>query len=212
MEAVFDVILTKEFYYPFLKLWLGIWIVAFILQLFISAPYGRHARSGWGFLLLNSFAFLTMEIVSPIVLDFFFYISPQEKNSMDYLFLLLWNIHYFQRSIIYPLRLQPRKNVSVLVWLFAIFFNIVNGYINGFDLFHLHAHRYSYQDIFTFNFILGFVLFVVGLGINIHSDDILIRLTQMDRNLITRYPMEDCLALFLHLITLERSLNGLDSS
>ena len=56
----------------------------------------------------------------------------------------------------------------------AIFFNVINGFINGF-----YIGNFAYFDneyLYSINFILGILIFIIGLFINIHSDEILIKI------------------------------------
>src|ERR1700761_812280 len=44
--------------------WIGLALVLFPIQLFVTAPYGRHVREGWGPRIPNRLGRFAMEIVS----------------------------------------------------------------------------------------------------------------------------------------------------
>jgi len=142
----------------------------------ITAPYGRHTRSGWGTMINNTLGWVVMELPSPVcfVLAFFWHDNP--KATINYVFMGMWMLHYVNRSIIFPLR-YPNKNkqMPLSIALNAVFFNLVNGSINGY-FFGIAEAQYAASYFTEWNFILGVVLFVAGYVINIQSDNILLRL------------------------------------
>jgi 3-oxo-5-alpha-steroid 4-dehydrogenase 1 len=98
------------------------------------------------------------------------------KSDINYFFMGLWLLHYINRSIVFPLR-YPNKNkkMPLTIALNAIFFNLINGSINGYFLGHVqpfYAENYWLQ----WNFIAGVALFFTGFIINIQSDNILLKL------------------------------------
>ena len=115
-----------------------------------------------------------MEIMSPIMIGYFFLTGPIEKSLTSYIFLILWLGHYFNRSIIYPIRQKNPSKMPLLIIFLALMFNTVNGFINGYYLGFIQAYPLEY--VYEWNFILGIILFLVGATINIKSDNILLRL------------------------------------
>lgn len=65
--------------------------------------------------------------------------------------------------------------MPVLTWALAILFNLVNGYWQG-RYFGTYAPLYETAHLSGPSFIAGTVMFIVGMAINIHSDDILLNL------------------------------------
>jgi 3-oxo-5-alpha-steroid 4-dehydrogenase 1 len=142
----------------------------------ITAPYGRHSREGWGIMINNTLGWIIMELTSPICFAIAFFYSGVEKSPLNYFFMALWMLHYLNRSIIYPLR-YPNKNkqMPVSIALNAIFFNLINGSINGYFLGSIQP-QYAADYLLQWNFIVGIILFFSGFIINIQSDNILLRL------------------------------------
>lgn len=156
------------------------WIVFALLlipvQLKITAPYGRHLSSGWGPLMSYRWGWILMEIVSPLTFAAFFLAGENEKTAPAWFIFALWTGHYFNRSILYPFRAKmDAKRVPVAIVGSAIFFNLVNGGLNGYYLGSL-AEPFPADFFSKSNFLLGSLLFFTGMAINIQSDNILMNL------------------------------------
>ena len=54
----------------------------------------------------------------------------------------------------------------------AVFFNIINGFTNGYFLGYLPQYDFNY--IYSLQFIIGLIILVLGVIINVKSDNILI--------------------------------------
>jgi 3-oxo-5-alpha-steroid 4-dehydrogenase 1 len=98
------------------------------------------------------------------------------KHSLPaYLFFLAWMLHYLNRSFIYPSRIKTKgKKMPLSIMFMAIFFNFMNGFLNGFYLGNLS--HYNLEYLLKPHFLLGGALFLTGLVVNIQSDTILISL------------------------------------
>lgn len=147
---------------------LSLALIVFFLLFFISAPYGKFLRKGWGPAIKSKWAWLLMESPSPLLILFFFIISDQ-KNLPCVIFLSLWLSHYIYRTFFYPFwQSGKEKAYPVLLVLMAVFFNCLNGFINGYGVFHLYSYDSSW--FMTWQFILGLLLFITGFAINKIAD------------------------------------------
>lgn len=156
-------------------------VVVFILLFFISAPYGKFSRKGWGPAIKSKWAWMIMEFPSPALM-FFFFINSDNKNLLQVIFLCLWLAHYLHRTFIYPFSQSGKeKAYPVLLVVMAFVFNCLNGYVNGYGVFHIYSYDLSY--LLTWQFISGIVFFVTGFIINKISDEKL-------RNFRKRSPAE----------------------
>jgi len=143
-------------------------VVVFILLFFISAPYGKFSRKGWGPAIRSKWAWMIMEFPSPALL-FFFFITSYGKNLPQIIFLCLWLAHYLHRTFIYPFSQSGKKKAyPVLLVLMAFIFNCLNGFANGYGVFHNYSYDFSY--LLTWQFIAGIVFFITGFIINKISD------------------------------------------
>jgi len=78
------------------------------------------------------------------------------------------------RTFIFPFRLSSPKPTTVLCFVLAFLFCVINGYMQCRALAVLHSYPASwFQKPRT---ILGLALFFTGLTLNIHSDNILFNL------------------------------------
>ncbi len=151
--------------------------VAVFLQLqFVAAPYGRHARTGWGPSIPSKLGWVIMEGVAAVAILYFCFRQRPAMTPTLWLLLALWEFHYINRSFVYPLRTRTRgKRNPLTVVLMAMAFNTWNGYLNGHWL-GAHAADYTSAWMQQPQFIVGITCFVAGFAINVWSDEILIRL------------------------------------
>ena len=156
-------------------LWIIIGLIIFPINLIYKAPYGRHTSKKWGISIDNKLGWIIMELPALLVCPaIYFYFKIDFDISI--MFICLWIIHYFNRTIIFPFRIKTKgKKMPLVIVLSAFFFNIVNGLINGYFLSNINFHS---ESIFL---ITGFLLFVLGLYINISSDNKLINLRKIKK-------------------------------
>jgi 3-oxo-5-alpha-steroid 4-dehydrogenase 1 len=148
-------------------------IVVFTLLFFITAPYGRHSRKGWGPSIDNKAGWMVMESAAALLFAFFFFSGTHHDSSTAIIFLIMWEAHYLHRAFIYPLTLHgPTKRMPMLIIAFGLSFNIINAYLNGRYLFDFSG---GYRDAWLSDprFILGSMLFLAGFMVNRHSDRVL---------------------------------------
>ena len=156
--------------------WLFIGIFTFFILFFITAPYGRHNKK-MGAMINGKLGWFIQEIISPLTFAHFFIRGDSIKTPEMWVFFFLWMAHYFNRSIIFPLRQKNAKNTALIVVFAAISFNIINGFINGFYLGSQTLVQNQYSNYFmSYNFIIGISVFITGAFINIKSDEILFSL------------------------------------
>lgn len=142
-----------------------------------EAPYGRYQATGWGPTVSNRLGWVIMEAPAALTILFFYWIGDQAQTPA-LVALLLWELHYLYRAFLYPLRLKTQgKRIPLVIALSGVFFNVVNGYLNGRWLFTF-APSYPANWLCSWPFWVGLALFVIGWGINLHSDEILFSLRQ----------------------------------
>ncbi|PLX10572.1 MAG: hypothetical protein C0597_16515 [Marinilabiliales bacterium] len=159
----------------FVLIWIGIALVIFPIALFITAPYGRHSKNTWGPLINNRIGWVVMELPALLVFIWFNFQSQKIFTTVLIVAISLWLIHYTNRSLIFPFRIKSKnKKMPVVIMVFAIIFNSVNGFINGYYL----AYFSDYSEAWIYNprFIIGLLIFLFGFFINQYHDRILIKL------------------------------------
>jgi 3-oxo-5-alpha-steroid 4-dehydrogenase 1 len=157
-------------------IWIAIAVVIFPFVLKITAPYGRHTSGGWGPLISNRLGWIIMESPALFFFAFMFLSGVNNTHTVPLIIFTLWIIHYVNRTLIFPFRLQTKgKTMPIGIIISAFFFNIVNGFVNGYWLGHL-AVQYDLAWLSDPRFIAGCLLFITGMVINMSSDNILLHL------------------------------------
>ena len=165
---------TQEEFYNIVYIWIGVALVVFPFALFITPPYGRHTKK-IGPMIPNKLGWILMELPSPTLCIYFFLTGTGEKGFFNWFFLALYLAHYMNRTFIWPLRTRTKgKKMPIIIVFSAMFFNLMNGPINGYFLGNFAVYPDSW--IMDPRFIVGVIIFFVGAGINIHSDNILLNL------------------------------------
>jgi len=159
-------------------IWLSIAIGVHILMFFVTAPFGRHTSKNWGPLVDNKLGWFIMEMPSLLIMVYFLIFGSNSFTSFAWILFSLWIFHYLNRTFIYPLRIKATpKKMPLFIVLNGILFNCMNAGLNGYFLAELTTpDMYTSEWLTTPYFIIGAILFVVGMTINWQSDSILIGL------------------------------------
>lgn len=145
--------------------------VVLLSLLLITAPYGRHHRDGWGPCLPGRAAWFLMELPALIVLPVMVLAGPAGQVPAAWVPALLWLFHYAYRTLVYPALMRASDHsFPLLLVLFAIGFNVLNGYNNGTSLV---ASGQAGDPLLSPHFFVGATLFLAGFGIHAHSDHII---------------------------------------
>ncbi len=156
--------------------WIGIAVLIFPLLLKVTAPYGRHTQKNWGPMMNNRLGWFVMELPALTVFVFFIFRGGRLHNALVIAALVLWLIHYVNRTFIFPLRLRTStKKIPIVIVGMAIFFNLINGFLNGYWLGCLST-EYPHSWIRGVRFVVGIILFIIGFFINQYHDHLLIQL------------------------------------
>ena len=134
--------------------WIALGLITFLYLIYSKtrAPYGRHVKNKHGILIDNSFGWFIMELPALIIMPI---LSLQNTdNPFVILIVFFWFLHYFNRSIIFPLRINTKKKqIPISIVLSAFTFNLVNGLFNGFYI----QFNVSETNIFKFNIITTYL-------------------------------------------------------
>ena len=117
-----------------------------------------------------------MELPALVVCPFVYFLFESTYN-LSLLFISIWILHYFNRTIIYPLRIKTKgKKMPLTIACSAFFFNIINGFFNGYFIALINIKSLNYLLIY-----FGLFLFLVGFFINVYSDNKLIKLRRNNK-------------------------------
>lgn len=149
-------------------------ILSFFLLLFISAPYGRHLRPGWGPTLNARALWVTMEAPSPVSFAVVYFMSDNAFAVVPLILFGMYMLHYVYRSFIYPFRMRGgHKQKPLVTGVLAFAFNTANGSTNAFAITELAPHLLHTTWLGDPRFVVGVLVFATGYSINQHSDAIL---------------------------------------
>lgn len=154
--------------------WLGVAAIAFGVLMVVDAPYGKRERSGWGPGIPNKLAWCLMEAVVLVAFHATFVLAGGAYAGPVAVFAALLTLHYVNRAFVYPWRTRTTgKTMPLTIMLASVAFNTVNGLLLGWDFSHLDRAPSWFTDP---RFLVGMVLFVVGLALNWDSDHRLLHL------------------------------------
>jgi hypothetical protein len=152
--------------------------VSFVSLQFVSAPYGRHLRDGWGPKINATLGWVVMEAPSPLMfLACWLVADPARRYSATGIaFLVLWQMHYLYRSFVFPFRRRGgQREMPLSIALMSIVFNLANAYLNARWIYTLGPERPA-AWLADPRFLGGVALFAFGYGVNHQSDRILFEL------------------------------------
>lgn len=166
--------MDKETFDLFLGVMSIIALFVFIALYFIKAGYGMFRTSSWGFSINNKLAWMLMEAPVFVVMAVLWWYSDRRCSLVPLIFFLLFQLHYFQRSFIFPLLMKGKSRMPIAIMLMGVLFNLLNGFMQGEWLFYLAPDTlYTADWLTTPQFVLGVLLFFTGMAVNWHSDHII---------------------------------------
>jgi len=152
--------------------------LAFVALQFVTAPYGRHLRDGWGPKIDATLGWVVMEAPSPLAfLGCWLVAEPARRfSAAGLVFLALWQTHYVYRAFVFPFRRRGGSEAMPLsIVLLSMAFNLANGYLNARWIYTLGPER-PLAWLADPRFLAGVALFAIGYAINHQSDRILFNL------------------------------------
>ncbi len=149
-------------------------LVVFIALYFVTVGYGVFYNKKWGFAIPNKIGWILMESPVFIVMLLLCIFSERSTNLICLIFLILFEIHYFQRSFIFPFLIRGKSVMPLSVILMGVVFNTLNAFMQGGWIFYVSPENmYELSWLATPQFIIGTMIFFAGMIINIHSDYII---------------------------------------
>jgi len=136
----------------------------------VSAPYGRHARAGWGPSLPAAIGWVVMEVPSLVVMVGWFLASPRRADPAARVFVALWAGHYVYRSLVFPWLGAGRKaSLPISIVAGGVVFNLINATLNGLWLFFEGPRRDDawFRDP---RFVAGVAIFLAGFLMHVSAD------------------------------------------
>lgn len=149
-------------------------VIVFVALYFVTAGYGVFYNKKWGPAVPNKLGWILMESPVFIVMLILWILSERNTNVVCVIFLILFEIHYFQRSFIFPFLIRGKSVMPLSVILMGVIFNVLNAIMQGGWIFYVAPENmYEISWLMTPQFIIGTLIFFAGMIINIHSDYII---------------------------------------
>ncbi len=148
--------------------------VTFVALRSVVAPYGRHARAGWGPTLPARLGWLLMESPAALLFAALYALGPGRGSAAPLALLALWELHYLYRAFAYPFLLRGGHRMPLVVALLGVAFNVLNAYVNAP---WISAYGdYPAEWLLDPRFLAGASLFLAGFALHVSSDRTLRRL------------------------------------
>lgn len=142
---------------------------------FVTAPYGRHERPGWGPRIPSRLGWILMEAPASLAFLAIHLAGDNRAGTVPLVLLFIWQLHYVHRAFVFPFRMRVEgKTMPASIAAMAILFNAWNAYINARWISHLGDYPASWlSDV---RFLVGAALFLAGWATNLWADTVLLRL------------------------------------
>lgn len=149
-------------------------VIVFIALFFVKAGYGIFQNKNWGISINNRLGWIIMECPVFFVMLYLWITGNEPFNPILLTFFLLFELHYFQRTFIFPFLMNGKSRMPLSIIGCGVLFNVINGYMQGEWLFHLAPEGYYTDEWFASPaFICGVIVFFAGISINLHSDHVI---------------------------------------
>ena len=141
--------MSEEGFHLFLGVMCVIALFVFIALYFVKAGYGMFRTASWGYSISNKVAWVLMEAPVFIVMFWLWGRSGAGFAVPVYLFFLLFQLHYFQRSFIFPFLLKGKSRMPVTIMMMGIVFNVLNGMMQAGGLFYFRRDVFRWLGLFA---------------------------------------------------------------
>lgn len=149
-------------------------VIVFIALHRVTAGYGMMGTRKWGPAINNKLGWFIMELPAFACMAVIWALSPRGGNPAPCVMGALFELHYFQRTFIFPWLIRGKNKMPLAIIAMGMVFNAINAYLIGGWIFYLApADLYTPSWLLSPLFFLGTIIFFIGMGINLHSDHII---------------------------------------
>lgn len=149
-------------------------VIVFVALFFIDAGYGMMYTKRWGLSVDNRLGWIIMESPVFIAMCLLWWLSSRRTDTVPLIFFIIFQLHYFQRSFIFPLLIKGKNKMPLTIILCGITFNLLNAIMQGGWIFYLSPDgMYTTDWLYSPQFIAGIMIFFSGIAINLNSDNII---------------------------------------
>lgn len=146
--------------------------VVFVSLFFLQAGYGRHREAGWLPDVPARWAWVLMELPTIAVFLPVYASGSHALEPVPFVLMLAFQLHYWNRTVVYPLRLRPGgKGAAWWVVAIAFVYQSVNSWLIARWLSELGDYAsWSWADP---RLLAGLAVMAAGAALNLHSDGVL---------------------------------------
>lgn len=160
-------------YNTFLWVMAAVAVVVFVALQFFEAGYGYLFDKRYGPPVNNKVGWVMMESPVFVAMCILWAMSERQWATVPLVLFSMFQLHYFQRSFIFPLLMRGKSKMPLGIVLMGMVFNTLNALMQGGWIFYLAPADY-YADWFAKPYIyVGVLLFFAGMFINMQSDYII---------------------------------------
>ena len=169
-----NIFTSLDCYNTLLVVMAAIALVVFVALYFVEAGYGYLFNPKFGFPVGNKLGWVMMECPVFIAMLVLWYLSPYKYESAPLLLFLSFELHYFQRSFIFPLLMRGRSKMPIGIVAMGMVFNTLNAVMQGGWIFYHGPKMGYYDDWMSQPYIyIGLAVFAFGMATNLHSDHVI---------------------------------------
>ena len=166
--------MSIQSFHLFLIIMAVVALVVFVSLFFVDAGYGKFYNPKWGPAVNNKLGWVLMESPVFVAMLLLWLFSDRCGDLVRLAFLFLFELHYIQRSFVFPFRMRGDSVMPLSIVLMGVTFNVANALMQGGWIYYISPADYYPADWLTDpRFIGGFLVFIIGMYINIQSDDII---------------------------------------
>ena len=106
-------------------------VVVFVALHFVKAGYGMMYTRRWGPTISNRIGWIIMEAPVFVAMLAMWWLSGRRTELVPTVMLIIFEIHYFQRSFVFPLMLRGNGRMPLSIIVMSILFNLLNAAMQG---------------------------------------------------------------------------------
>ncbi len=158
----------------FLGIMLAAAAVVFVALHFVRAGYGMLRDGKWGPQIDNRKGWVLMEAPVFVAMTVLWLCSERRTDVTCLVFLALFQLHYLNRSFVYPFLIKGKSTMPLGIVTMGAVFNVLNACMQGGWIFYFAPDGlYTPQWLASPQFIAGTLVFFAGMAVNLHSDHII---------------------------------------
>lgn len=130
-------LLSPDNFNAFLLTMSAVAVIVFIALHAIEAGYGIAYNGKWGPSLPNRLGWVLMEAPVFVVMTILWAGSPRMLHTAPLVMFLIFQLHYFQRSFIFPLLIRGNSRMPLSIMIMGMVFNTLNALMQGGWIFYV---------------------------------------------------------------------------